>query len=270
VVGEIYVGGVGVARGYLHRPDLTAERFVSDPFSANMCERMYRTGDLGRWKTDGMIEYVGRAEHQVELRGYRIELGEIEAQLTKHPQVKEAAVVAREDHPGQKHLVVYLVLRNGNDWNADDLRGHLSAVLPEHMVPQAFVRLEALPHTPSGKVDRQALSKPDLTAYATEQHVPPAGATECMLSSIWEQLLGITRVGRNDNFFALGGHSLLIANLMGRIAEQFSVRFRVSVVFQNPTLSKMAQVIDLLQAIREESSLRQGSREYGTREQGTL
>jgi amino acid adenylation domain-containing protein len=245
VVGEIYVGGVGVARGYLNRPELTAQRFLPDPFNPDRQARLYKSGDLGRWRSDGMIEYLGRSDLQVKMRGYRIELGEIEAQLARHPQLKEAAVLAREDIPGQPRLVAYVTPReeSGPEGRTGpspaDLRAYLGAILPEYMVPSAFVTLASLPLTLSGKVDRRALPAPDVLAYASGPYDAPRGQTEKLLAGIWQELLRTERVGRHDNFFELGGHSLLVVQMLERL-RQAGLSADVSRVFASPTLAQMA------------------------------
>ncbi|MBM0108954.1 non-ribosomal peptide synthetase, partial [Steroidobacter sp. S1-65] len=208
VSGELYIGGAGVARGYLNRASLTAERFVRDPFSADAQARMYKTGDLGRWRADGSIEYLGRNDHQVKIRGFRIELGEIEAQLANQASVKDAVVIAREDAPGEKRLVGYVTSRGAQPPSVEELRAHLKAVLPEYMVPSAFVVLSSLPLTPNGKLDRRALPAPELDAYVSREYEAPQGEVEEVLAGIWQELLHVERVGRQDNFFELGGHSL--------------------------------------------------------------
>ncbi|MBV9300897.1 MAG: amino acid adenylation domain-containing protein, partial [Acidobacteriaceae bacterium] len=214
VLGELYIGGAGVARGYLNRPELTAERFLEDPFVEEAGARMYRTGDLGRWLEDGNIEFVGRNDFQVKIRGFRIELGEIEARLAEHAEVREAVVIAREDTPGEKRLVAYYtgLGREGEGRElvgAEELRSHLTARLPEYMVPAAYVRLESLPLTPNGKLDRKALPGPEASAYSTRGYEAPEGEVETKLAGIWAEVLKLERVGRHDNFFELGGHSLL-------------------------------------------------------------
>jgi amino acid adenylation domain-containing protein len=235
VVGEIHIGGAGVARGYLNRPELTAERFVRDPFSADPDARMYRTGDLGRWRPDGTVEFLGRNDGQVKVRGYRIELGEIEARLDAHPEVRESVVVAREDVPGDPRLVAYHVGTAG----AETLRAHLAGLLPAYMVPAAYVQLEALPLTPNGKTDRRALPAPHGAAYGAREYEAPEGAAEAALAEIWAELLGVERVGRHDNFFRLGGHSLLAVRLIERMREA-GLHADVQALFTAPTLAALA------------------------------
>ncbi|RML14925.1 Amino acid adenylation, partial [Pseudomonas syringae pv. lapsa] len=217
VIGEIYIGGAGVARGYLNLPELTAERFLDDPFSAEPAARMYRSGDLGRWLADGNIEYLGRNDDQVKLRGFRIELGEIESQLAACPGVREAVVLVREHRPGDKRLVAYLTAQEGAVLSAAQLREQLSQGLAEYMIPSAFVTLARFPQTPSGKLDRRALPAPEDDAYASRVYEAPAGDVEHALADIWQVLLGLERVGRHDHFFELGGHSLLAVQLVSRL-----------------------------------------------------
>ncbi|HET8774523.1 MAG TPA: amino acid adenylation domain-containing protein, partial [Thermoanaerobaculia bacterium] len=245
VAGEIYIGGVGVARGYLNRPELTAERFIADPFSSNADGRLYKTGDLGRWRVDGNVEYLGRNDQQVKLRGYRIELGEIETQLAKHPRVQEAVVIAREDEPGEKRLVAYVTGQalGVEQLDVEELRAHLSASVPQYMVPAAFVQLEAMPLTPTKKIDRKALPKPEAQAYATKEYEPPQGEIEETLAAIWQEILHVERVGRNDDFFELGGHSLSAVQLMAKINRRFEQLLPLSVMFTAPHVAALAKVI---------------------------
>jgi acyl-CoA synthetase (AMP-forming)/AMP-acid ligase II len=217
VEGEIYIGGDGVARGYLNRAELTAERFVNDPFSTQGDARMYKSGDVGRWLPDGNIEYLGRNDFQVKIRGFRIELGEIEAKLSQCAGVREAVVLAREDEPGDKRLVAYLVADEGLDVSVSDLREALSRQLPEYMVPSAFVQLDALPLTANGKLDRQALPAPEASALHVHEYEPPQDEIEQALATLWQELLRVERVGRRDNFFELGGHSLLVVAMVERL-----------------------------------------------------
>ncbi|MEQ1514405.1 MAG: amino acid adenylation domain-containing protein [Lysobacteraceae bacterium] len=241
VVGELYIGGAGVARGYLNQPGLTAERFLDDPFSAEPAARMYRTGDLGRWLPDGNIEYLGRNDFQVKIRGFRIELGEIEAALAACEGVREAAVIAREDSPGEKRLVAYYIADTMLD--AGDLRQRLSQHLPEYMLPAAFVRMEAWPLTSNGKLDRKALPAPEGDAYASRGYEAPQGEVETALARIWSELLRIERIGRYDHFFELGGHSLLAVQLISRLHNAFHVEVPLRAVFESPTLSQLADRI---------------------------
>jgi amino acid adenylation domain-containing protein len=252
VSGEIYIGGAGVARGYLHRAELTAARFVSDPHSADPQARMYKTGDLGRWRADGTIEYLGRNDHQVKIRGFRIELGEIESQLMRHAQVKEAVVIAREDVPGEKRLVAYVIVREASAAGSPEvegLRDHLKGALPEHMVPSAFVVLKSLPLTANGKLDRRALPAPEQGAYVSRQYEAPQGEVEEILAGIWQELLRVPRVGRQDNFFELGGHSLLATQVVIRIRSSLSIDIQMKLLFKYPTMKDLSvQVENLYQA----------------------
>jgi amino acid adenylation domain-containing protein len=244
--GEIYIGGAGVARGYLGHPQVTAQRFTADPFTAEAGARLYRSGDLGRWRADGMLEYLGRNDDQVKIRGYRIELGEIEGQLVRHERLRDAVVVAREDVPGEKRLVAYVTLRDQEEFGPEELRTYLKATLPEHMIPSAFVVLQSLPLTPSGKLNRRALPQPNQAAYTSEQYEPPQGDVEQALAQIWQELLHVPRVGRHDNFFELGGHSLHGAKLVAKVAERLNVPISVVTLFQYPTIQEMALVVESL------------------------
>jgi amino acid adenylation domain-containing protein len=240
VVGEIHIGGSGVGRGYLNRAQLTVERFVADPFNAEPTARMYRTGDLGRWRSDGNIEFLGRNDLQVKIRGFRIELGEIEAQLARHPAVREVVVLAREQG-GDKQLVAYYSAAPGAEPpGLDALRRHLSASLPEYMLPGAYVLLEAFPLTSNGKLDRRALPLPGVAAYVARGYEAPEGEIEPRLARIWAELLQLERVGREDNFFELGGHSLAALRLIARVASTFGVRIGVAALFAAPTLRQFA------------------------------
>ncbi|MDX7998149.1 amino acid adenylation domain-containing protein [Xenorhabdus sp. Reich] len=242
VSGEIHIAGAGVARGYLNRDDLTAEKFVTDPFcqfSQQTDARMYKTGDLGRWLPNGTIEYLGRNDFQVKIRGFRIELGEIETQLAACEGVSDAVVVAREEGPGDKRLVAYLIPQSGMTLNPSDLREQLSASLMEHMLPSAFVILDAFPLSANGKLDRKALPAPDHTAIVNRQYEAPQGETEQTLASVWQSLLSLEQIGRQDNFFELGGHSLLVVNLIEEL-RQHGLSLDVSSVFSAPTLASMS------------------------------
>ncbi|MFN4934007.1 non-ribosomal peptide synthetase, partial [Bradyrhizobium sp.] len=246
VAGEICVGGAGVARGYLNRPELTAERFVEDRFSGEAGARLYRTGDLGRWLSDGTIAYLGRNDFQVKIRGFRIELGEIEARLSEHAGIRDAAVIVREDGPGDKRLVAYYA--GDAAIGAEELRGHLAARLPDYMVPSAYVHLERLPLTPNGKLDRKALPAPEDDAYAVRAYAPPQGETEAAVARIWSELLGIERIGRHDNFFALGGHSLLAVTLVERMRRE-GLAADIGTLFATPSLAALAAASGVIEEI---------------------
>nr|UXB95126.1 non ribosomal peptide synthetase [Pseudomonas syringae] len=243
VVGELYVGGAGVARGYLNREALTAERFLDNPFSTAPDTRLYRTGDLGRWLADGTLEYLGRNDEQVKIRGFRIELGEIEARLDEHSEIREAVVLCREDVPGDKRLVAYVTaLHSERLLDIESLRGHLQGTLPEYMVPAAYVQLDALPLTANGKLDRKALPAPDRSAVGSRGYEAPEGDTEMAIARIWQDLLQLEQVGRHDHFFELGGHSLLAVKLIERM-RQIDLVADVRVLFSQPTLSALAAAV---------------------------
>ncbi|HEX6745677.1 MAG TPA: amino acid adenylation domain-containing protein [Longimicrobium sp.] len=249
-IGEIYVGGRGVSRGYLGRPALTAERFVPDPTGTQgPGGRLYRTGDLGRFHADGTLEFLGRADHQVKIRGFRVELGEIEAVLRAHPAVREAAVTLGEAPSGEPRLAAYLVAARADAPPADEVRRHAQEQLPEHMVPAHLVWLPALPLTPNGKVDRAALPEPDeRSAPGRAPFVPPRSLGEELLASLWADVLGAARVGVHDNFFALGGDSLLGTQLVSRIRKTFDVELPVRALFDAPTVGQLAAVLERFQA----------------------
>jgi amino acid adenylation domain-containing protein len=239
VPGEIYIGGVGVARGYLNQPELTIERFAKDPFVSDAGARMYKTGDLGRWLPEGTIEFLGRNDFQVKVRGYRIELGEIEVRLREHADVRESVVLAREDSPGNRRLVAYYT--GGESVGAAELGRYLKEQLPEYMVPAAFVRLEAMPLTPNGKLDRKALPTPETNAYAVSLYEAPRGKIEQILAEIWGKIFGLKQIGVHDDFFALGGNSLLVTRLIAEVHKSFSQELSVAAFFQNPTIDGMAK-----------------------------
>ncbi|AHG70703.1 D-alanine--poly(phosphoribitol) ligase, subunit 1 [Burkholderia pseudomallei MSHR146] len=243
VTGEIHIGGPGVAQGYLNRPALSAERFVRDPFVGGDA-RMYRTGDLGRWRPDGMLDCIGRADFQVKIRGFRIELGEIEACLLEHGALAQAAVLARDDGgDGGKTLVAYYVPRAGHEDGAPALRAHLAARLPEYMVPAAYVRLPAMPLTPNGKLERRALPAPDERSYVRRDYAAPQGEIETTLARIWAELFGIERVGRHDGFFELGGHSLLAVRMVARVHDVLGVEVPLRALFADPVLHVFASAV---------------------------
>jgi amino acid adenylation domain-containing protein len=245
VVGELYVGGEGVGRGYLNAADKTAECFLPDRFAREAGARLYRSGDLARYLSNGNLEYLGRIDHQVKIRGFRIELGEIEAALRRHPSIEEVVVLAREDAPGEKRLAAYLVAKPGKALSINELRDSLRRELPEYMSPAAYVMLDALPLTANGKLDRRALPVPDGSNAEKEQgYAPPRTPTEKRLSEIWSQVLGVARVGVNDDFFEVGGHSLLATQAISRIRAVFKIDLPLRALFEHPKLNELARTID--------------------------
>ena len=244
VPGELFIGGDGVAAGYHERAELTAERFVDTPFSPGSDSPLYRTGDVARYRPDGTIEFLGRLDHQVKIRGHRIELGEIEAVLQQFPGVREAVVVAREDHPGDQRLVAYITSDPTETPSPGELRDHLKAKLPKEMVPASFVSLDALPRTPNGKLDRRALPAPE--QVRSESRAPfmvPRTAVERDLTRLWERTLGVRPIGLRDNFFELGGHSLLAVGLFAQIEKTFGKELPLATLFQGPTIEQLARIL---------------------------
>ncbi|MFL5357439.1 amino acid adenylation domain-containing protein [Archangium sp.] len=242
VTGELYIGGDGLARGYLVNPALTAERFIPDPFGGEPGARLYRTGDQARWRKDGVLEFLGRRDTQVKLRGYRVEPGEVEAVLRAHPGVKEAAVVVREDVPGDKRLVAYVAPGEPVP-SVSELRAYSEEKLPEYMVPAAYVVLPALPLTVNGKVDRKALPAPDASALAAREYAAPRNRTEEVLVGLWAELLHVERVGIHDDFFSLGGHSLLATRLVSRVRSVLGVELGLRAVFEASTIAQQAELL---------------------------
>ena len=258
VVGEAYIGGASVARGYMGRAEMTAERFVPDPYGGEVGGRLYRTGDLVRWRKDGTIEFVGRNDFQVKVRGFRIELGEIEAILQQQSGVQGCAVVAKTGANGSKRLVAYVV----GERNREELRRDLKGKLPAYMIPNAIVGLQELPLTSNGKLDRQALEKlEDLdSGDSGEYYEAPCTEVEEQLEEIWAAVLEVTRVGRHVNFFDLGGHSLLAISMASRCRNVFGLDIPVRAIFESPTIAELAEVIELgLKSAGNETGRRQRS-----------
>jgi acyl-coenzyme A synthetase/AMP-(fatty) acid ligase len=255
VVGELYIAGDGLARGYLNQAGLNGERFICEPFTGEG-GRMYWTGDLARWSGDGRLEFVGRADQQVKVRGYRIELGEIEVRLEECAWVKEAVAVVRYEAAGEKRLVAYYTVKGTKDekrkgeegerLEAEELRAHLAAKLPEYMVPGAYVRLDRLPLTGNGKLDRKSLPAPEGDAYARGRYEAPEGETETAVAGIWAEVLKVERVGRHDNFFAVGGHSLLAIRVIARLQQALGVELKIGDLFARPVLASLSErIVDM-------------------------
>jgi amino acid adenylation domain-containing protein len=243
VSGELLIGGVGLARGYLNRPELTAEKFIFHPFSKEPGARLYRTGDLGSYLPDGNVEFLGRIDNQVKIRGYRIEPGEIESVLNFHPEIIRAVIVAREDHPGNKRLIAYIVLRD-RQFPISELSRFLEGKLPSYMIPTSFVMLDELPLMPNGKLDRGALPPPDYSKGISEEYyLPPRTATEKSVAGTWSELLGIKTIGIHDNFFEMGGHSLLATQVVSRLNKTYNISIPLRSFFEVPTISGLASLI---------------------------
>src|SRR6185369_13600507 len=241
-------------RGYLHQPGLTAERFLPDPFGSTAGSRLYRSGDLARQLSDSEIEYLGRIDQQVKIRGFRVEPGEIEATLNEHSAVRESVVVAQEEATGDKRLVAYVVARDGEPFSADDLRKHLQQTLPDYMLPAVFVEMKALPLTLNGKIDRRALPKPKEVAVRPKKSFePPRSETEQVLAAIWSDVLGIKPVGVNDNFFEMGGDSILSIQIVVR-AKEAGIYLTPKQLFQHQTIAELAQLTGTPPRARESIS----------------
>ena len=241
IIGELYIGGDNLGRGYLNRREATAERFIPNPFSVEPGARLYRTGDRARYLPEGNIEFLGRTDHQVKIRGFRIEPGEIEAVLIQHPDVEQAIVMPWAETPEQRRLVAYVVPHQARAPSAAELRDYLKKKLPEYMVPSSFTLLDGLPRTPHGKVDREALPIPDQRQPAMEEsYVPPRSPEEEMIVEIWAEVLKLDRVGVHDNFFDLGGHSLLATRVMSHVRKVFQVELPLRSLFEAPTVAELA------------------------------
>jgi len=252
VTGELYVGGPCLARGYLQRPDLTAERFVPHPFSAEPGARLYRTGDLCRYLADGQLEFMGRTDQQVKLRGYRIELGEIEAVLREHPSIENAAVSLYGSATENKRLVAYIIADTPDTLLMEELRNHLSLKLPAHMIPSDFVALSSFPLTAHGKLDRAALPAPDQTTHEPEIVLPRTPVEE-LLVNLWMEVLHVDRISVRDSFFELGGHSLLATQLISRIRDVLNVEVSLRTLFERPTLAALSENVEELIGRRNSS-----------------
>jgi acyl carrier protein len=250
-VGELYIGGAGVTRGYLDRLALTGATFIPNPFSVEPGARLYKTGDLARFLFEGNIEFLGRLDDQLKIRGFRIEIGEVEAVLRSHKSIQEAIILARNDIPGGPQLVAYVVLNQIPIAPlVSELRNYLAQRLPNYMVPSIFVRLNELPLTPNGKVDRRALPIPnEVTSRWQGSPVPPRTPIEEVVADIWADVLGISLVGRTDNFFELGGHSLLATQVVSRIRQVFQIELPLKTFFEFPTVSEIATVIAYRQGV---------------------
>jgi hypothetical protein len=244
VPGELYIGGAGISSGYLNRPELTAERFIPDMFSEDPHAKLYRTGDLGRYLADGSLEYLARVDNQVKVRGYRIELGEIESVLVEHPSVKQGVVTAREDRPGDVRLVAYIVYSPGEEATVTELRKHLRYRLPDYMIPQHLVELDNIPLTPNGKVDRKALPSPFGATLESDTYVAPSTDLERKIASIWQEALGVDRIGVHDNFFDIGGHSLLSMQVLVRMQKELGLSISPVTILLN-TLGQIAHECEL-------------------------
>ena len=244
IPGELYIGGAGLTQGYLNRPELTDEKFIQNPFANKPTSRLYRTGDLARYLPDGNIEFLGRTDHQVKIRGFRIELEEIEATLRKYPAIQDVVVITREDIPGDKRLVAYVVSQLEEEFQIGELRRFLKEKLPDYMIPAAFVPLDVLPLTPNGKVNRNALPIPDLTRLEPQEtFVAPQDDLELQLAKIWEQFLGVRPISIRDNFFDLGGHSVLAVRLFAQIGKVFGKDMPLATLFQAPTIEQLANIL---------------------------
>jgi acyl carrier protein len=264
VAGELYADSDCLARGYLHRPELTAERFIPNPFTPDFSGHLYKTHDRGRYLPDGNIEFLGRTDHQVKVRGFRIELGEVEAVLAKHPAVRECAVVPREDGSGHKRLVAYVVPAPGQADNTLSaiLRAYLKEELPDYMVPAAIAILDPMPLTPSGKVDRRALPAPDATAQRLNKEVVlPRTPMEERIGRIWAEALGLAQADINTTFFEQGGHSLLAVKVLAVLRETFQMDLSLSIFSKRDTIAALADYIDALKRVQD-SALTDSQIEY--------
>ena len=255
VIGEIHIGGLSLARGYVGDPQHTSEKFIPNPFSREKGARLYKTGDLARYLPDGNIQFLGRVDHQVKIRGYRIELGEIEAVLSRHQGIKDVVVSVSEETSGDKRLVAYVIPKEGKTPQNNELNEFLKKNLPEYMIPSFFVMMDAFPLTPSGKVSRRGLKSPK--KIKRDGEIPlaaPRTPTEAEMTTIWMDVLGVGQIGIHDNFFHLGGHSLLATRIISRLKATFQVDFPLRILFESPTIAEIAEEIDQRLARRMEPS----------------
>jgi len=270
VPGQLYIGGIGVGRGYLNQPDLTAYSYVPDPFTPDGGRRMYGSGDMVRWLSNGCIEFLRRCDHQVKIRGFRVELQEIEAVLSQHSSVNKAVIAIQGQRQEARRLVAYVVPKRGHSLSADEMRKFMLGRLPEYMVPNDLVLLEHIPLTPTGKVDRVQLPQPDRTRPGPESNFePPATATQEAIVRLWSILLGVERIGIHDSFFELGGHSLLATQLISRMRDEFHVELRLRHLFDKPTVAGLAETIEMVNWMARNTEAVRYSQE-GEREEGTL
>jgi acyl carrier protein len=255
VSGRLLIAGAGVARGYAGEPALSAERFIPNPFAADERSRMYDTGDLARWLPDGSLEFLGRADEQVKIRGYRVEPAEVEAALRSHPQVHEAVAVTHANAAGEVRLVAYCGVEGAVD--QQELRVHIGGWLPEFMLPSTIAVLDRLPRTPSGKVDRLSLPDPDTLAHEETEYVAPQTPLEEAVAEIWSQVLGVPRIGVQDDFFTLGGHSLLATQVVAQVRSDFAVELPLHSLFSYPTVASLAgEIVRMMGASEEEETAR--------------
>jgi acyl carrier protein len=248
-MGELHIGGDGLGRGYLNCPDLTAEKFIPNPFSTEQGARLYRSGDLARYLPDGNSEFLGRIDNQIKIRGYRIEPGEIQTVLGQHPSIRESVVILREESAEDRQLIAYVVAISSTPISASELRTYLQQKLPQYMVPSVFIFLDSLPLSPNGKVDLKALPEPDTDRPELEKaFLAPRTPTEELLAQIWSKVLKIDKVGVYDNFFDLGGHSLLATQVVSRVRDSFHAEILLRSLFEHPTVAGLAQQIEEAQA----------------------
>jgi acyl carrier protein len=262
IPGELCIGGDGVTEGYYNRPELTAEKFIDNPFSNEENSKLYRTGDLAYYRKDGTIEFLGRQDHQVKIRGYRIELGEIETVLSSHEDIREAVVIAREDTPGDVRLVAYVIAQKDSLTDIEEIRNYIKGKLPEYMVPSQFLTVESFPLTPNGKIDRKAFPVPSEFIFDSVQKdvVLPTNELEIAIASIWQNLLKLPKVGINDNFFDIGGHSLLAVQLHAKLKEAIDSELALTDIFRFSTIKAITEFIENKKSNLFEMAINPGSK----------